>query len=102
MERGIMQSEANKIGDKIDKIIEKKPDMEYSKKVNDLRNLQIFILQTMTGNRKPLKNKENEEELQRKSTKIIKKAKAKSRKASMKGGKGKRTRSRKGKRTRKN
>ncbi len=97
-----MQSEANKIGDKIDKIIEKKPDMEYSKKVNDLRNLQIFILQTMTGNRKPLKNKENEEELQRKSTKIIKKAKAKSRKASMKGGKGKRTRSRKGKRTRKN
>ena len=102
MERGIMQSEANKIGDKIDKIIEKKPDMEYSKKVNDLRNLQRFILQTMTGNRKPLKNKENEEELQRKSTKIIKKAKAKSRKASMKGGKGKRTRSRKGKRTRKN
>ena len=101
MDRDIMQSEANKIADKIDKIIEKKPDMEYSKKVNDLRNLQRFILQTMTGNRKPLKNKENEEELQRKSTKIIKKAKAKSRKASMKGGK----RSRKvkgGKRTRKN
>ena len=89
-----MQSEANKIADKINKIIENNPNMEYSKKVNDLKNLQKFILDDMRGYRKPLKNKENEEELRRKSTKIIKKAikaksrKAKSRKASMKGGKG--------------
>ena len=106
MSRVIMQEEANKIADKIDEIIVKNPDMEYSKKVNDLKNLQRFILDDMRGSRKPLKNKENEEELKRKSTKIIKKAikaksrKAKSRKASMKGGK--RSRKVKGKRTRKN
>jgi len=96
-----MQKEANKIADKIDEIIVKNPNMEYSKKVNDLRNLQRFILDNMRGSRIPLHNKENEEKLRRKSDKIIKKAKAKSRKESIKGGKRKRTRSRKGKRTRK-
>ena len=101
MSRVIMQEEANKIADKIDEIIVKNPDMEYSKKVNDLKNLQRFILDDMRGSRIPLKNKDDEEKLKRKSTKIIKNAKkAKSRKASTKGGK----RSRKvkgGKRSRK-
>ena len=101
MSRVIMQEEANKIADKIKKIIENNPDMEYSKKVNDLKNLQRFILDDMRGSRIPLKNKDDEEKLKRKSTKIIKNAKkAKSRKASTKGGK----RSRKvkgGKRSRK-
>lgn len=112
MERDIMQEEANKIGDKIDEIIEKNPKMEYSDEVYGLRKLRRFILDKMRGSRIPLHNKENEKELQIKSTKIInkakkaksteiiKKAKAKSRKASMKGGK--RSRKVKGKRTRKN
>jgi hypothetical protein len=93
-----MQSEANKIADKIDEIIVKNPDMEYSKKVNDLKNLQRFILDKMRGSRIPLHNKENEEKLRRKSVKIMKKAK-KSGKESMKGGK--RSRKVKGKRSRK-
>ena len=96
MSRVIMQEEANKIADKIDEIIVKNPDMEYSKKVNDLKNLQRFILDDMRGSRIPLKNKDDEEKLKRKSTKIIKNAKkAKSRKASMKGGKRSRKRTRK-------